>query len=430
VRWKGPAFTPFRDHPLVSTLEAPFGIMSKLIVITSPDPEEDRTGLFDDNLTWRAKGLLWYCLGRRSREPLDLQQLMDVGMEGRDAVYGMLKELRERHYLYRASFQLDGKMFEWVYVLLSAPRDLSPEGVKRRIQMYMEASEKAPLFSSTEVQTNGNNIPLPASFPTIPPESQSLSLPSSPPEKKEETKREKESEIKKEREKEKKEKTPPLQPTHTLCDHGKSDGLVMVNMPTKKDDRVNYYLPYAERLARVIQRHKRMKYTSHQIRSWANEVRRLVEQHDISEDRIKAALIWYRDNAGRPYVPVIESGAALREKFIRLEEAMARDGGGRTPANTIQHPLEFEQLCSAYPNKNRLQAAQKSFEREYSNLPGIDQLVHIVEVHSRQDTWRKDNGKFVPLLVNWLDEGRWEDPIEGTEGLLNDNSETKVRVGR
>ena len=33
---------------------------------------------------------------------------------------------------------------------------------------------------------------------------------------------------------------------------------------------------------------------------------------------------WYQDNIGGAYVPVIQSGESLREKFIKIEDAIKR----------------------------------------------------------------------------------------------------------
>ena len=51
----------------------------------------------------------------------------------------------------------------------------------------------------------------------------------------------------------------------------------------------------------------------------------MVEDNGVTEDRINIALKWYNNNIGGEYIPVIESGSSLRNKFDKLESAMYRD---------------------------------------------------------------------------------------------------------
>jgi hypothetical protein len=87
------------------------------------------------------------------------------------------------------------------------------------------------------------------------------------------------------------------------------------------------YIPLAKKLSEIIKLKKNITHTSQQINSWANDIRRLVKENCVSIDRIKKALDWYENNIGGKFIPVIESGASLREKFFRLEAAMERDCG-------------------------------------------------------------------------------------------------------
>jgi hypothetical protein len=91
-----------------------------------------------------------------------------------------------------------------------------------------------------------------------------------------------------------------------------------------KETRNLTYLPLSEKLSEIIRSKKNIKHTSQQIRGWTNDIRRMVEENGISYERIDNALKWYSEHIGNEYVPVIESGASLREKFLKLENAMNR----------------------------------------------------------------------------------------------------------
>ncbi len=95
------------------------------------------------------------------------------------------------------------------------------------------------------------------------------------------------------------------------------------------------YLPIAKQLADIILTKKNMNYPPAQISSWTHSIRQLVESNGVDISRVKNALNWYGKNIGGEYVPIIESGDALKKKFLKLEMAIERGN----------HPKQGE-LCS------------------------------------------------------------------------------------
>jgi len=89
--------------------------------------------------------------------------------------------------------------------------------------------------------------------------------------------------------------------------------------------RSKEYLPLAKMLSKIIQRTKNILHTSNQLKSWSNEIRILVETQQVDISRVKEVLKWYRTHVGGEYIPVVESGRSLRDKFTRLEAAMQRE---------------------------------------------------------------------------------------------------------
>jgi hypothetical protein len=85
------------------------------------------------------------------------------------------------------------------------------------------------------------------------------------------------------------------------------------------------YLPIAYKLGEIITSKKKIKINQSKLKSWAVSIRQLIERDDVQIERVNTALDWYEDNIGGDYVPVIESGKSLREKFIKLENAIERD---------------------------------------------------------------------------------------------------------
>lgn len=125
-----------------------------------------------------------------------------------------------------------------------------------------------------------------------------------------------------------------------------------INLPkkTKKDsytERNKKYLPIAETLAKIILTKKNMKYTSIQISHWTNDIRQLVENNQVSIVRINTALSWYSKNIGGEYIPVIESGYSLKNKFTKLEDAMERKS-----FSSNKPPTKFEYGKTFYLDKD------------------------------------------------------------------------------
>jgi hypothetical protein len=100
------------------------------------------------------------------------------------------------------------------------------------------------------------------------------------------------------------------------------------------------FLQTAIRLSDIIKQTKNMKHTHQQIKSWTNDLRLLNEGNGIDQDRMDKALDWYEKNIGGEYIPVIESGSSFREKFIKLEAAMKRNGNGKPKGPTSQSHIE------------------------------------------------------------------------------------------
>ncbi|MCF8307429.1 MAG: hypothetical protein K9I68_00315 [Bacteroidales bacterium] len=90
------------------------------------------------------------------------------------------------------------------------------------------------------------------------------------------------------------------------------------------------YYPLAEKLATIIENERGIRCTVKQEQNWSNDIRLLVEENKVSIERIENALSWYAKNINDRFTPQIESGRSLREKFIKLEEAMNRKGKGKS----------------------------------------------------------------------------------------------------
>ena len=79
---------------------------------------------------------------------------------------------------------------------------------------------------------------------------------------------------------------------------------------------------------------------------------------------------------------------------------------------TPPHNPDFETFWKSYPNKKAKQAALKAWTKNKKTLPGIENLIAILERHKQSKDWTKDGGAYIPHPATWLNRGQWEDEME------------------
>ena len=123
---------------------------------------------------------------------------------------------------------------------------------------------------------------------------------------------------------------------------------------TPAQKKYKLYRPLARKLAVIIQSKKNIVLTGHQIKAWVKPIQALIEINQVSFSRVETALDWYKKHSTDPYVPVIESGNSLKEKFIKLENAIERQKNppiNNTPkANTVG----FKEVGKVYRGPDRI----------------------------------------------------------------------------
>lgn len=87
----------------------------------------DRRPLEDDRLSWAARGVLGYLLAKPDDWALRIENLRRHGDLGRDALYGILKQLRHYGYVERRVMRDEkGRITQTLYVVYEVPRTESP----------------------------------------------------------------------------------------------------------------------------------------------------------------------------------------------------------------------------------------------------------------------------------------------------------------
>jgi hypothetical protein len=106
--------------------------------------------LEDNQLSWRAKGLLAYMLSRPDNWKINKADLLKRGTEGRDAMQGALKELKDLGYLHIYSKTSgNGQIAEWVWEYDDVP--FEPTVLKNHItEKQQQKAEIMPFPRNVE----------------------------------------------------------------------------------------------------------------------------------------------------------------------------------------------------------------------------------------------------------------------------------------
>ena len=119
------------------------------------------------------------------------------------------------------------------------------------------------------------------------------------------------------------------------------------NCATVSDKKNEIYFPIINKLVNIIVSKKRVNIDARKKASWANSVRQLCQNDGVELARVEEAIEWYSKHHADDYVPVIESGKSLREKFLKLESAIERSKNQRR-TRTVQsgysdlEPLKYK----------------------------------------------------------------------------------------
>ena len=73
--------------------------------------------------------------------------------------------------------------------------------------------------------------------------------------------------------------------------------------------------------------------------------------------------------------------------------------------------LRFAEFWQAYPRKVGKDAARKSWLKIKPTQELHGQIIDKVTAYKQSDTWKNENGRFIPNPATWLNQGRWEDEI-------------------
>jgi hypothetical protein len=102
-------------------------VIVKIVKYDNPFVMVDKRAFHDERLSWEAKGLLGYLLCKPPDWTVRVGDLVKRSSNGRDAVYGILRELKAAGYLdYKSDRARDGQYCETEYIVREIPTHHNP----------------------------------------------------------------------------------------------------------------------------------------------------------------------------------------------------------------------------------------------------------------------------------------------------------------
>lgn len=71
----------------------------------------------------------------------------------------------------------------------------------------------------------------------------------------------------------------------------------------------------------------------------------------------------------------------------------------------------FDEFWKLYPKKVGKADARKSWMKIKPTKELHEQIINKVSAYMKSDSWKEQNGRFIPNPATWLNQGRWEDEI-------------------
>lgn len=88
----------------------------------------------------------------------------------------------------------------------------------------------------------------------------------------------------------------------------------------------------------------------------------------------------------------------------------------------------FDEFWALYPKKVGKGAARKSWARIKPNKELHSKIISAVSEAKKSVQWQRENGRYIPNPATWLNQGRWEDELEGVNN--NGNGINRQNTGK
>jgi len=135
----------------------------------------------------------------------------------------------------------------------------------------------------------------------------------------------------------------------------------------------------------------------------------------------------------RENLPKIPMGLAGNSDKVSRKPSTHKTKDITKCAHRIKKPVcddgAFDQFWQTYPKKQKKLNAQKAYRKLNPDPELIERIIKDVQRRSQRFDWQKENGKYVPLPDNYLNDQRWTDelpePKRGDLDWLPDEQEAE-----
>lgn len=79
---------------------------------------------------------------------------------------------------------------------------------------------------------------------------------------------------------------------------------------------------------------------------------------------------------------------------------------------------QFLEFWNKYPKKISKKSALKAFLNISPNDDLLEKILRGVEAQSKTEAWQKEDGKFIPHPVTWLNQERWNDEVKNGTSIF------------
>lgn len=83
--------------------------------------------------------------------------------------------------------------------------------------------------------------------------------------------------------------------------------------------------------------------------------------------------------------------------------------------------IQFDYFWKLYPRKEKKSNAKSWFEKNKISDELFSLIISKLELFKKTESWNKDDGKYIPYAITWLNQKRWEDEIKLEESKEEEN---------
>lgn len=115
----------------------------------------------------------------------------------------------------------------------------------------------------------------------------------------------------------------------------------------------------------------------------------------------------------QPIRQVLDNREEETKKPMGEDKTSPKDSPQNNPQDS------FEKFWQAYPKKVVRIAALKAWQKLSPDQRLFDEIMAALEKHTAQDSWHKENGKYIPKPSNWLSDERWADELSSPQASVD-----------